>query len=55
MAKIKEPQIYWKVGTKGEKHEIPSGAKVVLEQPKQNIRVECNLTEDGVNVVEKVK
>lgn len=54
MAKNREPQIYWQVGA-GEKHEIPTGAKVVLEQPQQHITVTCSLTEDGVNVVEKVK
>lgn len=33
MTKIKEPQIYWRVG-KGSKHEIPLGATVTLESPK---------------------
>jgi hypothetical protein len=51
MAKVKEPQIYWQVG-KGEKHEIPSGAKVEFKSP-DGSSVTVKIDAKGIHVVER--
>jgi hypothetical protein len=52
MAKIKEPQIYWQVGAKGEKHEIPSGAIVVFKAP-DGSSVTVKIDAEGIHVLER--
>jgi hypothetical protein len=52
MAKMKEPQIYWKVGVKGEKHDVPSGATVVFKSP-DGSSVTIKIDAEGINVVER--
>jgi hypothetical protein len=52
MAKTKDPQIYWKVGAKGEKHEIPSGATVEFKAP-GGASVTVKIDAEGIHVVER--
>jgi hypothetical protein len=52
MAKIKEPQIYWKTGARGEKREIPSGAIVVFKAP-DGSSVTVKIDAEGIHVLER--
>lgn len=45
MPKVKGPQIYWQVG-KGDKHELPPEAKVVVLTPASG-KVTVHINKDG--------
>jgi hypothetical protein len=52
MAKVKEPQIYWQTGARGEKREIPPGATVVFKSP-DGSSVTVKIDAEGIHVLER--